>query len=562
MITSLSRCSRFNVDRVQCSSHADNKVPDTRGLSLAYCYTRQYAEGTANELGGLVVADAEAPLTLESALLESDFMGATGTAFLLRDATGRVIDCNDRAERLFQSSREDLMSDDPLRVTWNPVHEDGTPFTLDELPAVAAIRTGDPIYGVIQGIEVPSGEQLWFTVNAYPIVRNGVTRGVLIAYIDATERVRRGHVVAMLLDLHRLDSEAISEGAALRHLCHALVASGQFALVWVGIARDQPEGRVDIVESAGAQGYVSEGMVSWSISEPTGRGPVGTAFRTSSTVTISDLLAVAQMSPWRERVVRHGLRSSVTIPFSPGGERAVLAVYSRHRNAFDELTVSGLENIARATERVIAHGAAALELAAALSGTLSALARITEARDPYTAGHQSRVGTLAATIAQRLGLEPTLIERVRDAGAVHDVGKVALSSEILIKPSRLTDLEYRMIKRHALIGYEILSKASLPWPIPEVALQHHERLNGSGYPNSLVGDDIILPARIVAVADVVEAMSNHRPYRAALGLEQALDQVASNAGTLYDAEVVRHCLKVFEDGFEFTTDQPESIFNV
>ena len=508
------------------------------------------------------MSDAEVPLTLESALLESDFMGATGTAFILREATGRVVDCNDRAVRLFESSREDLLSDDPLRVTWNPVHEDGTPFALDELPSVAALRTGDPIYGVIQGIEVPNGEQRWFSVNAYPIIREGSVRGVLLAYLDATERVRRGHVVSMLLDLHRLDTEAISEAAALHHLCHALVASGQFALVWVGVARDVPEGRVDIVESAGVTGYLSDDMVSWSGDRPTGLGPVGTAFRTSSTVVTSDLLAAARMSPWRERVVRHGLRSSATIPFNPGGERAVLAVYSRHRNAFDELTVSGLENIAREVERVIARGASAQELAAALSGTLTALARITEARDPYTAGHQSRVGSLAATIAARLGLESSLVDRVRDAGAVHDVGKVALSSEILIKPSRLTDLEYRMIKRHALIGHEILSQASLPWPIPEVALQHHERLNGSGYPNALVGEDIILPARIVAVADVVEAMSNHRPYRPAVGLEQALDQVASNAGTLYDAEVVRHCLAIFEDGFEFAVGEPDSIFNL
>ena len=508
------------------------------------------------------MSDAEVPLTLETALLESDFMGATGTAFILRDAGGGVIDCNDRTERLFESSREDLMSDDPLRITWNPVHEDGSPFTMDELPSVCALRTGDPVYGVIQGIEVPTGEQRWFTVNAYPVIRDGEVRAVLLAYLDATERVRRGRVVSMLLDLNRLSGEAISEAGALRHLCLALVATGQFALVWIGVARDEPEGRIDIVESAGAQSYVSENMVSWSKDQPTGLGPVGTAFRTLSTVVTSDLLAAAQMAPWRERVVRHGLRSSVIIPFSPGGNRAVLAVYSRHRNAFDDLTVSGLENVARVIERVIIHAASAIELASALSGTLSALARITEARDPYTAGHQSRVGTLAATIAERLGLASGLVGRIRDAGAVHDVGKVALSSEILIKPSRLTDLEYRMIKRHSLIGYEILSNASLPWPIPEVALQHHERLNGSGYPHALVGDDIILPARIVAVADVVEAMTNHRPYRPAVGLEQALEQVATNVGTLYDAEVVSHCLAVFEDGFEFASDPPDSIFNL
>lgn len=508
------------------------------------------------------MSEVDAPLTLESALLDSHFIEATGTAFMLRDATGRVIDCNERAERVFGTARADLLSDDPLKVTWNPVHEDGSPFSLEELPSVRAIRTGDPLHGVVQGIEIPSGEQRWFTVNAYPVIRDGEVRGVLLAYIEATDRVRRGHVVSMLLDVNRLSTDVIGETGALRHLCAELVATGQFALVWVGVAHPGPDGRVEIVESAGATDYVFDDFVSWSSSRPNGLGPVGTALRTTATVVSNDLLAVANMAQWRERVVRYGLRSSVMLPFSPGGKRAVLGVYARHRNAFDELTVSGLENIAREVERVIAHGVSANQLATALSGTLTALARITEARDPYTAGHQSRVGSLASVIAAELGLSSDLVERIRDAGAVHDVGKVALSSEILIKPSRLTELEYRMIQRHARIGYEILSKASLPWPIPEVALQHHERLNGSGYPSALVGDDIIVPARIVAVADVVEAMSNHRPYRPAVGLEQALDQVASNAGTLYDADVVAQCLKVFEGGFEFAPDQPESIFTV
>ncbi len=508
------------------------------------------------------MSDDAAGMTVESALQEADFLGSTGTAFMLRDAQGRVIDVTDRALRVFGSSREDLLSDDPLRVTWNPVHEDGTPFDLESLPVSRALRTGDPVYGVVQGIELPNGEQRWFSVNAYPVIRAGEVAAVLLAYLEATERVRRGRLVSLLLDVNRLGVDGLAETDALRHLCRSLVATGAFALAWVGVAQPGPEGRVDIVESAGATDFLFDGIVSSSSSSPHGLGPAGVALRTQETVVANDLIGHGALTPWRERCLRFGLRSAVAIPFSPGGRRAIIVIYDRHRNTFDEFTVAGLENIVHEAERVIAHGESARALVVALGGTLDALARVTEARDPYTAGHQSRVGSLAASIAARLGVEDALVDRIREAGAVHDVGKVALAAEVLIKPGRLTDLEYRMVQRHATIGYEILSNARLPWPIPEVALQHHERMDGSGYPSGLVGEAIIQPARIVAVADVVEAMSNHRPYRAAVGLERTLDYVASNAGTLFDAEAVRCCLDLFAEGFAFDDVAAGSVFTI
>jgi HD-GYP domain-containing protein (c-di-GMP phosphodiesterase class II) len=180
---------------------------------------------------------------------------------------------------------------------------------------------------------------------------------------------------------------------------------------------------------------------------------------------------------------------------------------------------------------------------------------MTENRDPYTAGHQIHVGalgsSLAAAIATECGLDLKMIELIRQSGDVHDIGKIAVPSEILTKPGRLSPLEFEMVKQHTLAGYDILSRASLPWPIAEVAVQHHERLDGSGYPNGLPGDQIILPARIIAVADVVEAMSQHRPYRPGLGIDKALAEVTEGAGTRFDADVVKCCLAVFEAGFTF-----------
>jgi putative nucleotidyltransferase with HDIG domain len=184
--------------------------------------------------------------------------------------------------------------------------------------------------------------------------------------------------------------------------------------------------------------------------------------------------------------------------------------------------------------------------------TVNALGSALEMRDPYTAGHQRRVATLACAIAQRLGFPEMTIDAVRMAGLVHDIGKIAVPSEILSKPTGLTDLETCFIRRHSAAGYDILKEVEFPWPIALIVLQHHERLDGSGYPQGLAGEEILVEARILAVADVAEAMSSHRPYRAALGLPKALDQITENRGKLYDPAAVDACLELFrEDGFAF-----------
>jgi HD-GYP domain-containing protein (c-di-GMP phosphodiesterase class II) len=273
--------------------------------------------------------------------------------------------------------------------------------------------------------------------------------------------------------------------------------------------------------------------------------------RTQVTQIANDLATQPLYEPWRERAAQYGLASEIAIPMQIGNRRAVLTVYDRHIFAFDEPTVTGLEQIAREAEFGIAHLDSIDRLATALDRTLGALGQMTETRDPYTAGHQSGVGTLSAAIAMQLGLDAKMIQLVRQSGEVHDIGKISIPSEILTRPRRLSPLEFEMVKTHPQVGYKILFKASVPWPIAEVALQHHERMDGSGYPNALLGHEISLPARIIAVADVVEAMTHHRPYRPGLGLEAALAEVTDGAGTRFDADVVKCCVAVFAAGFTF-----------
>ncbi len=187
-----------------------------------------------------------------------------------------------------------------------------------------------------------------------------------------------------------------------------------------------------------------------------------------------------------------------------------------------------------------------INLRDSLHGTVNAIAKAVEAKDPYTAGHQRKVADIACAIAEEMGLSDKLIEGVRMGATIHDIGKIQTPAEILSKPGDLSKAEYQLIQSHVDAGYEILKDIKFPWPIAEIAYQHHERINGTGYPQGLKGEEICLEAKIVAVADVVEAMSAHRPYRAALGIDCALDEIKTQRGILYDPMVVDACLKVFE----------------
>lgn len=188
-----------------------------------------------------------------------------------------------------------------------------------------------------------------------------------------------------------------------------------------------------------------------------------------------------------------------------------------------------------------------------MAGAFSALI---EKRDSYTAGHQVRVSRLAVAIGQELKLEPHVIDGIRFASKIHDIGKMAVPTEILTKPDALNTFEMAMLRNHAQAGYDVVKGMRFPWPVAQMILQHHERLDGSGYPNQLRDGDIIYEARVIAVADTVEAMTGRRPYRATPGLEVALEIIKAGSGTIFDAEIVNACIKVFADGFQFDGGLP------
>jgi PAS domain S-box-containing protein len=183
----------------------------------------------------------------------------------------------------------------------------------------------------------------------------------------------------------------------------------------------------------------------------------------------------------------------------------------------------------------------------AMGGTIEAIVHVVETKDPYTAGHQNRVADLARAIGTEMHLPADTVEGIRMAGVIHDIGKISVPAEILSKPGKLSQKEFELIKDHPQTGYEVLKDVEFPWPIARIILQHHERLDGSGYPQGLKGEDMLLEARIIAVADVIEAIASHRPYRPARGIEAALAEIEQNKGVLYDASVVDACVKLFRE---------------
>jgi len=192
-----------------------------------------------------------------------------------------------------------------------------------------------------------------------------------------------------------------------------------------------------------------------------------------------------------------------------------------------------------------------------LEEIIQAISRIVEAKDPYTAGHQQRVANLACAIAEKMGLSKDQVDGIRMAGAIHDIGKLYVPAEILSKPTKLSDAEMAIVQSHPQVGYDILKGIEFPWPVAEMVLQHHERMLGDGYPAGLKGEEILIEARILAVADVVEAMSSHRPYRPALGLKKALEEISRYRGHYYDPVVADVCVELFTKNWAWITKEME-----
>lgn len=296
--------------------------------------------------------------------------------------------------------------------------------------------------------------------------------------------------------------------------------------------------------------------------------PMVVSMESQKTIVIYDIKNDAF---WNEKLMQHkelcpaypfGMEGSMLCQYFNLKEiEGVFGIYSKKKAVFDDSKAALFKELAedmaygihfhgiqeRLKETTVLQDNSLILLKKSFKDTIQAVSKMTELRDPYTSGHQNRVAKLSVAIAKELKLMPNTIEGIELAATVHDIGKIEIPSEILTKPTKLTNLEYEIIKNHPQAGYEILKEIEFSYPIAKIILQHHERLDGSGYPNGLRGKEILLEAKIVSVADVVEAMASHRPYRASLGVEFALKEIERYKGVWYEESIVDACIRLFQE---------------
>lgn len=458
----------------------------------------------------------------------------------------------------------------------------------DLYPAHLASRyRADDIRVMAEGLDVMfeepyvrEGKPAWLRTSKRPLRdQEGNAVGVVVSFDDitaerdVTERLRRREWT--LAALHRASGAVVQAGTEeelLQTVCEAVTMGNEYPLCWIGWCEFDAERTLRVVASAGSAKAYTDGLrVSWAPG-PLGDGPAGRAARERHPVVNNHASTDPRFMPWRTRADCYGIASSLGMPLILDEQAVgVMSIYSATADAFGQEEVDLFQEFAatlmfgvksrrtaKANQFYLRQQAAQeASLRQALEDALGAIAGVLEQRDPYTAGHQKHVSMLAVAIGREMGLDAERLHALGLAAAVHDLGKIEVPAEILTKPARLNKAEFALIKRHPEVGYQLLSKVPFPWPIAEIARQHHEYLDGSGYPHGLKGSEILLEARILTVADIVESISSDRPYRPAMGLDEALAEIRRLSGSKLDPQAVDACCRVVEkNGFTPNLMQP------
>lgn len=428
------------------------------------------------------------------------------------DRDGMVTYLNPAGVRLLglpSAKREGLVLLEITHPDDHPVLASTLQHLVDGAPSVQSVRIR---------LRDDRGHWRWIESALTNCLHDPAVEGVVVNGRDVTDTVDAEHARDALTRVNELISVTTERSELLGEVSRAIVEAGGYAEAWVTTSS-----RDDHRETA---------------RYPDAPGDASPVPATSGTSDGS-----SAESPTFE----------VSVPADD--EMLTLAVRNEPAAALAAEATTFLAQVGHTIARALSQMRHDQLRSRSLQETISALAAAAEMRDPYTGGHQRRVAELAAAIATEMGLDENRIQGITIGAAIHDIGKIAIPSELLTRSGRLSTAEFALIKEHARTGSEILGDIEFLWPIRDMVLHHHERLDGSGYPDGLEADEIILDTRIVAVSDVVEAMSSHRPYRPALGIEAALAEVRRGAGRLYDADVVAACIAVLDDGFTFTAER-------
>lgn len=478
----------------------------------------------------------------------------TGAATMIIEEDLSISMANENCLQLLGYRKEDMLGChlfDLIPASKTTVLQDYL-YALNDEPSSAPLRYSTQILGRDEKLRKGA---------VYVDIIPGTGKHVL-TFTDLTEfnRINRALKTISTINLAMINADMESE--LLRLVCELIVELGGYGLAWVGYLRPDQQMKVQPIANAGTDGgYLAKLNVRLS-DEKRGKGPTAQAIRSGSPIVTPDFKRDDSFRPWLKDALRRGFKSSLDIPLiSEGRVFGVLGICANELDAFDDqeqnLLINIADNLAYAIMSLRTRGemnqtARDLEkslekMQRILMQSVTALAAALSTRDPYTAEHQKKVVRLASAIGYEMGLSRDQIEGIEVAGNLHDIGKIHVPIEILSKPGKLTELEYSHVKIHSQSGHDIVKDIEFPWPVAEIILQHHERMDGSGYPRGLSGDEILIEARIIAVADVVEAMASHRPYRPALGVECALEEISRYQGILYDPQVVDACCRLFQE---------------
>jgi PAS domain S-box-containing protein len=471
----------------------------------------------------------------------------------------RFLDINETACRALGYGREEMLAMTVFDI--DPVLDEGMVKTLDKQLRKSGSAQFTGVHRRKDGSTFPveiSIARIEFDRPYWLAIARDVTERQLAAAVLA----RANRALRVLSACNLALVQASTEDELLHGVVDAIANMDGYNLAVVDFIGDGPGNELTPIvwSGMGKAAYWAQGM-SWGDTKY-GKSPVSKAVRSGKTQICHDIASDPGFKPWRDDALALGLVSNIALPLSEHGKVfGALSIYSYDLDAFyEDEEIRLLEELAgnlsygiMAMRTRVEHEQHATILRQSLVQSIQTIAATVEARDPYTAGHQQRVAHLATAVARKMDLPEERVDGIGLAGIIHDLGKIHIPAEILSKPGKLTDVEYMLVQAHPQSGYDILKDVTFPWPIADIILQHHERLDGSGYPQGLKNGKILLEARIIGVADVVEAMSSHRPYRAGLGLEAALEEIERNRGKWYDPEAVDACLKLFrEDGYKLS----------
>lgn len=432
---------------------------------------------------------------------------------------------------------------------------------------MAQIQSGADIKPSVYEFITRTGERRFGEVSGAPLYRGRKIIGVVSVARDITEHIqtdeelkRSNRALRIISSCNIALVRATEERELLNDICRSITDIGGYLLAWVGYVEDDGHNAISIAAHSGKKMQAIRRLnLAWADNKG-GNNPFGIAIRSRTNYACHDMQESAEDVTGCRELLKLGFRSLVVLPLVYGEQvLGILSIHAAAPDAFDEREIALLQELAddltygiQALRAHIARREAGEELERSyaklrktLEETVNALASATEKRDPYTAGHQRSVTQLACAIAEEMNMTESEIEGIRIAGLLHDIGKISVPAEILSKPGRLSESEFSIIKMHSEIGFDILKTIDFPWPVAQIAFEHHERLNGSGYPRGATGEEILLESKIIAVADVVEAMSSHRPYRPARTIKETLEEIKNNKGVLYDKKVVDACARLF-----------------